>query len=148
MLVRTLLLLASTSLTLASPITSLNKRYGSIGYVASTPFQQKSSDTAFLVLDGDIGFIMQQDGNFVVKSGYSTTNPKALWSSQTAGSNCRVNNCLLNWQTDGNFVYYYNGLPKWSTHTSGHDHATLVFENVAPYIYIYNANGQVLWSSS
>ena len=72
-----------------------------------------------------------------------------LWEAHTGNHKPCVlgdgDSCRLVFQTDGNLVEYYNGKSIWSSKTLGHDRATLFFANKAPFMYIINANQQVIW---
>lgn len=56
--------------------------------------------------------VMQGDGNFVL---YDTNNVPH-WSTVTAG----YNGSYIVLQNDGNLVIYQNGVPRWSSNTSGY----------------------------
>ena len=143
----TLISLLPLGLTLANPVPELAKRNpASVTYTVGSLNVQKAAP-AFLSLDKNIGFYFQGDGNFVAYVG-TPSAANALWSSGTSGNDCDHNPCSLNFQSDGNLVVYINGQSKWASNTSGHTSALLVFQDVAPYIAIYNSDrSKRLWSS-
>ena len=90
-------------------------------------------------------FALQNDGNFVVYD----KNGKALWASHTTGYTCNGDpngNCLLTFQGDGNFVLYVNGQPKWDTKSAGKG-VSLLLQDTKPYIAVYNAAGNYVYTS-
>ena len=77
---------------------------------------------------------------------YQNPGRKAVWNSQTGGRpGCGApHTCKLIFQTDGNFVEYYDGVPVWNTGTYNRGQ-TLAMQNTVPYMYIVDKNGAVIW---
>jgi len=105
-------------------------------------FEVKAQGTPIVVLDGGIDFAFQiADSNFVVYD-----NGVAIWDSQVSQSaGCTTNDCELAFQSDGNLVSYFNGVPTFFTGTGDGQGAWLAFFDIEPYIVIYNAANQPIW---
>ena len=143
----TLISLLPLGLTLANPVPELAKHNpASVTYTVGS-LNVQNAVPAFLSLDKNIGFYFQGDGNFVVYVG-TPNAADVLWNSKIGDNDCDHNPCNLNFQGDGNLVVYINNKPKWDSNTAGHTSALLVFQDVAPYIAIYNSDrSKRLWSS-
>lgn len=91
----------------------------------------------------------QGDNNVVV---LDTTNPNgevAVWSSgHTVSAGCSSpSTCDMVFQSDGNLVTSYNGVAQWSTGTAGVGN-TMMCLDVAPWIQILDASGNVVWDTT
>jgi hypothetical protein len=105
-------------------------------------FEVNARGTPIVVLDNGILVAFQiADSNFVVYD-----NGIAKWDSQVSmPAGCITNDCVLAFQSDGNLVSYFNGIPTWFTGTGGGQGAWLVFFDIEPYIVIYNAAYYPIW---
>jgi hypothetical protein len=122
----------------------LDKRIPSAIYGAGG-FELQARDTPIVVLDNDIFVAFQSsDSNFVVYK-----DNVAQWDSQVSQpAGCVTNDCLLAFQTDGNLVSYFNGVPTWFTGTGDGQGAWLAFYDAEPYIVIYNADYTPIWDTT
>jgi hypothetical protein len=133
--------LAGHAFPLPAPVRTLDKRIPAAVYGAGG-FEVKAQGTPIVVLDDGISVNFQNtDSNFVVyKDGI------AQWDSQVhQPAGCDTNDCVLAFQSDGNLVSYFNGVPTWFTGTGGGQGAWLDFFDVEPYIVIYNAAFQPIY---
>ena len=90
---------------------------------------------------------MQTDGNFVVYGNGDAAAADALWASNTGKYSCGSGNCWLNWQSDGNLVVYVKGgTAVWASNTAGKGYR-LYLSDEKPYIRIYGANGNAVWTT-
>jgi hypothetical protein len=105
-------------------------------------FEVPAQGTMFVVLDGGIEFAYQiADANLVVYN-----NGVAKWNSQVSQpAGCMTNECKLVFQSDGDFVSYFNGVPTWSTGTGGGQGKWLAFYDIEPYIVVYDAANRPIW---
>lgn len=86
----------------------------------------------------------QGDNNIVV---YNTATGTAVveWASGHTDSACSTTSmCTCEFQGDGNFVTYVDGVAQWSSGTANEGH-TVTFLNESPWIEIANAAGAVIW---
>ncbi|KAL9609126.1 MAG: hypothetical protein Q9167_006087 [Letrouitia subvulpina] len=138
---------------LASPTpdqgSALKKRDSCAIYTPGTLVATASGSFFKSCPGGTVNWALQQsDANFVIYG----PGAAVLWTANTGGhkSGCvpgNPNSCRIDYQSDGNLVEYYNGKSIWQSGTSGHDHSTLYFSNTRPFMYIVNANQQIIWST-
>ena len=73
-------------------------------------------------------------------------NGTALWASYSGGQNCGVNQCVADFQSDGNLVVYNGSTPIWQSQTGVNSGAQLVLTDVLPHMKIVATNQSILWA--
>jgi len=86
----------------------------------------------------------QTDANIVIRD----VHGNLLWASfETVPSCGSPNECTLAFQGDGNLVTYFNNIPLFNTQTGGGKGSLLVCTDLPPYLAVYNANGNEVWTT-
>jgi hypothetical protein len=94
--------------------------------------------------NGVYELIFQSDSNLVLYKRYPTRPSRALWASNTVGSNATV--CVM--QGDGNLVLYdAANHPVWASNTNGNPGSRLVMQDDGNAV-IYRANNSASWASN
>ena len=88
--------------------------------------------------------VFQTDSNLVV---YDRQNGQQSveWDSETS-VDCS-GGCTLEFQGDGNLVTYQGGNAIWSSGTGGSGAEVLVFRNSAPWIFLIDGAGNLIWQA-
>ena len=88
--------------------------------------------------------VFQTDSNLVV---YDRQNGQQSveWDSETS-VDCS-GGCSLDFQDDGNLVTYQGGNAIWSSGTGGSAAEVLVFRNSAPWIFLLDSAGNLIWQA-
>ncbi len=93
--------------------------------------------------NGKYIFMLQTDGNIVLRKVKKNGQKVVLWSSGTS----KYNVTKLIMQHDGNLVLYLHRHASWSTGTSGHPGAFLVVQDDGN-VVIYSRDGRKpVWST-
>jgi hypothetical protein len=141
---RSIIILSSFLIGLASsrPIHTLHKRIPAALYQAGE-YALKAQGGPIVALDNQINVHYQDtDANLVVYGDGGI--PKWQSGVDLSSAGCENHNCMIVFQTDGNFVSYFDGVPTWETGTAGRG-KSLVFFDIEPYIVVYDANEQPIW---
>ena len=94
--------------------------------------------------NGKYIFMLQTDGNIVLRKVEKNGKKKVLWSSGTS----KYNVTKLIMQHDGNLVLYLHRHASWSTGTGGHPGAFLVVQDDGN-VVIYTKDGKKpIWSTN
>lgn len=88
--------------------------------------------------------VFQTDGNLVV---YDRQNGQQSVEWSSAVSVDCSGGCDLYFQGDGNLVTYQGGNAIWSSGTGGSAAETLVFRNSAPWIFLIDGSGNLVWQA-
>jgi subtilisin family serine protease len=113
-------------------------RYSSsplVGVIAGTFTLRPQMSTQFA--GGRIAYGM--DGNLAVYDSFGTP----LWSTNTQPLTCAVSTCVAAFQSDGNLVLYFNGVPHFATGTVGA--RSLLVQATEPFLQILGNNNNVVW---